>query len=412
MARFLFTALLSNDLGLPNRTIPVALELAKRGHEVAFCNAEEAPKKLIADAGLRNLGFRPRSTPTVLPALFTQHIWNMDHFYAAYGYQDDDYLRSDLEGMMEIAADYAPDVIVDSWNLSACLAARALRKPLASVIQADMHPNSRGFIWWEDPPEDIPTPVPAVNRVLADYGLPPVSKTEELHVGDLTLVAGTPETDPLPEGTDAVYVGPILWQKPGAKLPDYIAALDPKKPVLWVYTGAPRYFEPLVTWGDSIVVLRSCIAALAEEDVQIVLTTGYHDLPVEPASLPANFYYEPYVPGIAMAERSDLLIHHGGHGACLTGPYTDTPAVIIPTFSERESNARRIAALGAADLIVPTEDAEAEKYVSVDEVRAKVKHVLSDPSFTANARRIGKEMRSYGGASEAARLVEEFAARV
>ena len=412
MARFLFTTLFSNDLGLPNRTVPIALEMAKRGHEVAFCNPEKAPKKLIADSGLRNLEFGLRSAPTVLPASFTQHIWNMDHFYAAYGYQDDDYLRYDFAGMMEITADYAPDVIVDSWNLAGCLTARAMRKPLVSVIQADMHPSNRGLISWEEPPEDIPTAVTAVNRVLADYGLPLVSKTEEIHVGDLTLVAGIPETDPLPEGTDAVYVGPILWQKPGAKLPGYVNALDPKRPVLWVYTGTPRYFEPLVTWGDSMVVLRACIAALAKEEVQVILTTGYRDLPVEAASLPTNFHYESYVPGIAMAERSNLLIHHGGHGACLTGPYTGRPAVIIPTFSERESNARRIAALGAADLIVPTEDPQAEKYVSVDEVRAKVRHVLSNPSYTANAKRIGEKMRGYGGAAEAARLIEDFAAGV
>lgn len=412
MARFLFTTLFSNDLGLPNRTTPIALELAKRGHEVAFCNPEEAPTKLIADAGLRNIEFRQRSAPAVLPELFTQHIWNMDHFYAAYGYMDYDYLRHDFEGVMEIAAGYAPDVIVDSWNVSACIAARALRKPLVSVIQADMHPAGRGFIWWQEPPQDIPTPVHAVNRLLADYGLPLVNKTEELHVGDLTLVAGTPDTDPLPEGTEVAYVGPVIYQKPGAKLPDYLDALDPNRPISWVYTGNPRYFEPIVTWGDSIVVTRACIEALADEDVEVVLTTGYHDLPVEAGSLPANFHYESYVPGIAMAERCQLMIHHGGHGACLTGPYTGTPAIIIPTFSERESNARRIAALGAAEIIVPTEDAEAEKHVSVDEVRAKFKRVLSDPSYAENARLVGERMRDHGGASEAARLIEGLAARL
>jgi len=411
MGRFLFTTLFSNDLGLPNRTVPVALELVRRGHEVAFCNPEEAPRKLIAEAGLRNLETGPRPIPTVFPPSFTQHIWNMDHFYASYGYQDEDFLRGDCEGIMAVAADYAPDVIVDSWNLSACIAARALHKPLVSIIQGDMHPESRGLIWWKEPPEDIPTPVPVMNRVLAAYGLQPVGRTEELHVGDLTLVAGTPETDPLPEGADVAYVGPILWQKPGARLPDSVGDLNPDKPVLWVYTGNPRYFEPFVTWGDSIVVLRACIQALAEEDVQVVLTTGYHDLPTGPASLPANFHYETYVPGLAMAQRSDLMIHHGGHGASLTGPYTGTPAVIIPTFSERESNARRVVGLGAAEFIVPTEDAEGEKHVSTEEVLAKVREVLSNPSYAENARRLGGKMRAYGGAPEAARLIEGFAPR-
>jgi UDP:flavonoid glycosyltransferase YjiC (YdhE family) len=246
---------------------------------------------------------------------------------------------------------------------------------------------------------------------LADYGLRPIEKTEELHVGDLTLVAGIPDTDPLPAGTDAVYVGPILWQKPSAKLPEHICALDAKRYVIWVYTGNPRYFEPFVTWGDSIVILRACISALAEEYVQVVLTTGYHDLPVEPASLPVNFHYEPYVPGIAMAERSDLMIHHGGHGASLTGPYTGTPAVVIPTFSERESNARRVAGLGAAEFIVPTEDAEWEKHVSVDLVRVKARQALSNASYTENAQVVGEKMRSYGGVLEAARLIADLAAR-
>lgn len=391
--------------------MPIASELAKRGHEIAFCNPAEAPKKLIKEAGLHSLETGPVPIPTVLPP-FTQQVWNMDHFWAAYGYQDENFLRGNCKAIMAVVTDYRPDIIVDSWNVSACLAARALRKPLVSIIQADMHPNNRGFIWWQELPNDIPTPVPVINRLLADHDLQPIGKTEELHVGDLTLVVGTRETDPVPDEAEVIHIGPILWQKPGARLPDWIDVLDRGKPVIWVYSGNPRYFPPIVTWGDSIVVLHASIAALADEDVQVILTTGHHDLPVEAASMPANFHYESYVPGIAMAERSDLLIHHGGHGASLTGPYTGTPAVIIPTFSERESNARRIAALGAADFIVPTEDASAEKYVSVEEVRAKVRQVLSDPAFTINARRIGEEMRSYGGASEAARLIEDFAAQV
>ncbi len=111
-----------------------------------------------------------------------------------------------------------------------------------------------------------------------------------------------------------------------------------------------------------------------------------------------------------MAKRSDLLIHHGGYGSCQTGLYTGTPAVIIPTYSERESNARRVAAVGAGDLIVPTADASGRrKHVRAEEVQAKVRYVLSDPSFTINARRISEKMQTYGGATEAARLIENFA---
>jgi UDP:flavonoid glycosyltransferase YjiC (YdhE family) len=55
MQRFLFTTLPSNDLGLLARSLPVASELTKRGHEVAFCSPAETPSRLVAEAGFDNL---------------------------------------------------------------------------------------------------------------------------------------------------------------------------------------------------------------------------------------------------------------------------------------------------------------------------------------------------------------------
>jgi len=444
MQKFLFTTIPSNDLGLLTRSLPVGSELAKRGHEVVFCSPAEAPTKLVAEAGFDNLlprhplyylmagrfGFRGlyrilksgwqdlgllnfvsqlvRAIPTRLVPI-TSEVWNMDHAGAMAGMLNENLVRALCDALMALMTDCGADVIVDCWNPFACIAARAVRKPLVTIIQADMHPDSQGFIWWKEPPPDLPTPVPAVNKVLAGYNLRPIRTTGELCIGDLTLVVGTPETDPLPEKADVTYIGPILWQKPEARLPDWVNDLSEEKPVIWVYLGNPRYIPGIRTPVDTDLILHACIAALADQDVQVVLTTGHHPLPKGVLPLPANFRHEPYVPGLAMARRSDLLIHHGGYGSCQTGLYTGTPAVIIPTFSERESNARRIAALGAGDLIVPTEDASGrKKQVRVEEVQAKVRRVLSDPSFTINARRISEKMQAYGGASEAARLIEDF----
>ena len=106
-----------------------------------------------------------------------------------------------------------------------------------------------------------------------------------------------------------------------------------------------------------------------------------------------------------MAERSDLLIHHGGYGSCQTGLYMGKPAVIVPTFSERESNARRVATTGAG-AFVQVKDGPRVKQVSVRELRASIQQVLRDPSFAMNAQRISRVLRSYGGASQAAQLIE------
>ncbi len=217
----------------------------------------------------------------------------------------------------------------------------------------------------------------------------------------------TPETDPLPEEAGVTYIGALLWEKPGAKLPEWVNEWSGEKPIVWVYSGNPRYL-PIATPVDSDVVLRACIAALANEDVRVVLTTGHHPLTRDVLPLPPNFRHTPYVPGPAMAKRCSLMIHHGGYGSCQTGLYTGTPQVIIPTYSERESNARRVATVGAGEFVLPVEGALSKKRVSAGELRAKVRRVLSDPSYAASAKRISEKMRTYGGACEAARLVEEF----
>jgi MGT family glycosyltransferase len=443
MTRFLFTTLPTNDLGLLTRSLPIARELAVQGHRIVFCSPAPAPSRLIADAGFENvvpghpiydllavelslrglLGFifsgqwrqRYRSLfqflRELIPALpiksapNTSEVWNMDHAAAQMGMLNAGFIRASCRAFQAVIADCGADVVVDFWNPLAVMAARALHKPVITVIQADAHPASQGFIWWKRAPAQLPTPMPVVNQVLTEYGLAPISSMGELCVGDLTLVMGTPETDPLPAHADITYIGPILWQQQQASLPDWINDLR-DRPLIWLYSGNPRYGSASDAL-DSIVVLQASVAALANEDVDVVVTTGHHPLPAELLPLPANFRHVPYLPGLALAARSDLLIHHGGYGSCQTGLYVGKPAVIIPTYSERESNARRIAALGAGAL-VPVTQAAGKKHVDADALRATVRRVLADPSFVENAQRISQRMRTYGGAVQAAQLIEQF----
>ncbi len=442
MAKYLFTTLPTNDLGLLTRSMPIARELRNRGHQICFCSPAKAPNKLLSEAdfvnilprqplyylisgefSLRNFArlFRSRhlkrdmgiiiSFMRRMQQLSTAEIWNVDHFMYLFGMGNEEFIRANVATLIKIVSEYEPDVIVDFWNPFACIAARASHKPLITVIQADMHPQSQGFIWWEKSPSGLyPSPVPATNGILAEYRLPAIEKMGELLLGDLTLVLGLPETDPLPETANVTYIGPILWQKQEEKLPDWINGLSRERPVIWLYPGNLQYVRGSSTFGDSAVVLQACIDALGNEDVQVVLTTEHHSLPRSFLPLSPNFRHEPYVPGLTMAVRSDLLIHHGGYGSCQTGLYAGTPALIIPTYSERESNARRIAAQGAGDYVLPKSDVTGTiKRVSTEEVRTKVFHILSEASFTEDAKRMSKRMKAYGGAPEAARLIESHA---
>jgi MGT family glycosyltransferase len=409
MSKFLFTMLPANDLGLPTRLVPIARSLADRGHDVALFNPAPAPAKLISEAGLKNLPMPSCPVPT--PAWDVASLcaaWDIEHMLAAL-YSDEVYVRAETALNIELIRDYAPDVVVDSFGMPACMAAHVLKVPLTTLLQGNFHPKSKGFLWWEENrPAGLPSATPVINKLLAEYGVAPVERCADLLEGDLSLIVGTPETDPLPSGTNVNYVGPILWQRGNATLPDWLAVLGHDKPLVWVYSGNPRYAN-VPTPGDSIVVIRAAIAALCDVPVQVVLTTGYQDLPEEFGALPANFHHAAYLPGLAMAERCELMVHHGGHSSVMTGLWAGTPAVIIPTITERESNARRVAQLGAGEVVLPSEIAGGEKQIDMAEFAEKVQGVLSGPSYRKSAHRIAESMRKFGGAQEAADRIERFA---
>ncbi len=409
MAKFLFTMFPANDLGLPTRLVPIARALADRGHDIAVFNPAPAPAKLINDAGLKNLPMPSRPMPDILADLAQASLaWDVEHMFGAL-FGSEEFVRAATAVQIDVMRDFNPDVVVDSFGLFGCLAARILKIPLATVLQGNFHPASDGFLWWKgERPAGLPSAAPIVNRVAEEHGVGPVARCVDLLAGDLSLIVGTPETDPLPANAGVAYIGPIVWQRGDATLPDWVQALGRDKPVIWVYSGNPRYANA-ATPIDSIVVIRAAIAALGEAPVQVVLTTGYQDVPEEFGTLPSNFHHAAYLPGPAMAERCDLMIHHGGHSSVMSGLSAGTPAVIIPTITERESNARRLAALGAGEIVMPVDGAEGEKFIQVAEFSTKVNRVLNDPGYLTSARRVAESMRQFGGAHEAAGRIERFA---
>jgi MGT family glycosyltransferase len=409
MAKFLFTMLPANDLGLPTRLVPIARALADRGHQVSVCNPAPAPAKLIADAGLKNLPVPARPMPDSSTDLAqASAAWDVDHMFGCL-FGNEEFIRAATSVQVDVLRDFAPDVLVDSFGLFSCLAAHILKLPLVSVLQGNFHPASNGFLWWKSPrPTGLPSATAAVNKVAAEYGAAPVARSVDLLAGELSLIVGTPETDPLPATANAIYIGPIVWQRGNATLPDWVASLDPGRPVIWVYSGNPRYANA-PTPIDSIVVIRAAITALGNTPMQVVLTTGHQDFPSELGTLPANFHHAAYLPGSAMAERSDVMVHHGGHSSVMNELSAGKPAVIIPTITERESNARRVVALGAGEIVMPVDGSDGEKHLDVSEFSAKLQRVLHEPSYCQSARRVAESMRKFGGARAAADRIEQFA---
>jgi MGT family glycosyltransferase len=366
---------------------------------------------LIEEAGLKNLPMPSRAMPdSWTDSAQVSSAWDVEQLFGA-AFGSEEFVRASTALHVDLVRDFGPDVVVDSFGLFSCLAARILQVPLVSVLQGNFHPASDGFVWWKgERPAGLPSAAAAVNKVAAENGVAPVVRSVDLLAGDLSLIVGTPETDPLPATAVVAYIGPIVWQRGNDTLPDWVAALGRDKPLIWVYSGNPRY-AGIPTPCDSIVVIRAAIAALSDAPVQVVLTTGYQDVPKEFSTLPSNFHHAAYLPGPAMAERCDLMVHHGGHSSVMTGLSAGTPAVIIPTITERESNARRLVALGAGEIVLPMDGADGEKHLDVAEFSAKAHRVLNEPGYRKSARRVAESMRKFGGAREAADRIERFAGR-
>jgi hypothetical protein len=69
---------------------------------------------------------------------------------------------------------------------------------------------------------------------------------------------------------------------------------------------------------------------------------------------------------------------------------------VCPTVTERESNARRLAALGTSAIVMPVEAANGEKQIDVDEFGATVRLVLGERE--SGAARGGVDERIWWGA--------------
>ena len=155
-------------------------------------------------------------------------------------------------------------------------------------------------------------------------------------------------------------------------------------------------------------MISTCTENLALEDVDVILTTGHHPIPNRLLPLPVNFHHEPYLPGLLMAEAADLLIHHGGYGSSQTALYAGKPSVILPTYSERLGNARRIESLGAAAVVAVHRDS-GRRVVDAAAFRGAVHDALNCASYRNRAAELGDLLRSFGEAHLAAQRIDAFA---
>jgi UDP:flavonoid glycosyltransferase YjiC (YdhE family) len=230
------------------------------------------------------------------------------------------------------------------------------------------------------------------NRWRREKGLKEYDVHLQSFEGDLNLLADIPEYSPckaLPPNFR--YVGPLFWE-PDVPVPAWLEAYDKSRPVVYLTfgsTGLPQYF-PVV------------LDLLRDQDVDVIVTTaGLAEIP----NPPQNCRVAEILPGSSVQRIADLMVCHGGNGTIYQALSAGVPLVGIPTCITQEIEMDQVERMGCG--------------LQVNEVRFRTKElahaiqrVLSEPSFTQQARAIQNAILPCRPRERAADEITRFLARL
>ncbi len=229
-----------------------------------------------------------------------------------------------------------------------------------------------------------------LNRQRARLDLAPI---ERFHGGispDLALVATFPQLEyprRWPAGVEVT--GPMSFELP---YPD---------------VELPPGSDPLVLVAPSTAhdsdnqLIRTALAALADEPVRVVATTN-RVVPQRPIEVPGNAILVEWLSYSQLMPAASLVISHGGHGTVARALGAGTPVLVCPFIGDMSETAMRVA-WAKAGLSLPW------RLCRPAPLRWAARRILADPSFARRAGEIAAWGRENDGAARGAELVERLA---
>jgi len=231
-----------------------------------------------------------------------------------------------------------------------------------------------------------------LNRQRERLGLPP---TERFHGGispDLALVGTFPQLEYprcWPAGVEVT--GPMSFEVPH---PDI--ELPPGD-------GPLVLVAPSTAHDSRNHLVRTALAALAEEPLRVVATTN-RVVPQSPIEVPENAVLVDWLSYSQLMPVASLVISHGGHGTVARALAAGTPLLISPFIGDMSETAMRVGWAGAG-LSLPW------RLCRPGPLRWAARRILDDPKFTARAAELAAWAEDNDGAERGAELVERFAAK-
>jgi MGT family glycosyltransferase len=420
MSRFLITLWPFTGHLLPQMSIAIALR--ERGHDVAFFSGEAirdlaegegfeffAFERLDQERAFRNMRAVEAGTrPGQLLPVFRD--WLVET------------IPDQLADLRAVLARWRPDVIATDLSLWGPIVvvweAERIPVALSSTFMGPLIPGPDAPSWGlglRPPRTALGRAVASamtrlteraatglrrrVDEIRADNGLAPLGESVNRFTARLPLyiVGNLRRLDynrrDLPPTVR--YVGNCIWYPPAEPgTAEWLDAIPADRP--WVHVT-----ESTLSHGDPFL-LRTAVAALAGEPVEVILTTGRQRDAAALGPLPANAHVAPWLNHGDLLPRCAAVVTVGGKATILAAMEAGVPLVLVPTTWDKPDNARRVTEAGAG-VRLP------RRRVSPERLRAAVRQVLSEPAYRAKATEIAVELAAARGPAGAAELLEELA---
>ena len=390
MSRFLFAV--PPLAGHVNPTIAVGLELAGRGHAVAWAGHPEVVGALLP-AGCDLIPAGEGVSAAGLDAVHTR--WRGLQGWAALKALWEQVLipvgDAMVDGVEAAVVSFRPDVLVaDQQAVAGALVARRRGMPWAT--------SASTFSELTRPYAAMPKIEAWVEGLLAAFaarhGLPGglVQRGDLRFSEALVVVYTTAEfAGPVDVPCSPAFVGPAIGPRPP----------DPRFAWGWL-DARPRVFVTLGTQnGDAGARFFQVVGEVAARrpGVQFVLSAPPA---VWPEGLPANVLACDRVPQLALLRCVNAVVCHGGYNTVAEALAAGRPLVVAPIRDDQPLIAERVVATGAG-LRVSFGRAGAVT------LGAAIDAVFEDRSFQAAADRLAESFALAGGAAAAADRLEKLA---
>jgi MGT family glycosyltransferase len=368
-------------------TVAVAAALAERGHDVAWAGNSNYLAGVLP-SGKQVFAVDEEFAGEPLAERLVR--WRGLRAATAFRFFWEDFLiplaESMVPGVRRAVETFAPDVVLaDQQALAGALVAR--ERKLAWATSATTTAELTGQyetmpklgVWAQDRMTDF-----QIAHGVAD----PVDLrfSDQLVIAFSSLELLAPPEAP---GAHIAFVGPAFGGR-GTPVPFDWDWLDPTKRHVLISLGTVNQDNG----GRFFRVALEAVAAMP--DVQAVVIA-----PAAGLDPPPNVLLAERVPQLELLPHLHAVVGHGGHNTTCEALAHGVPLVVAPIRDDQPAVASQVTEAGAGIRV---------KFgrVNADELRAALRAVLDDPTYTAGAARIRKSFQAAGGAPAAAVRLEEL----